>query len=634
MRKYEDQKLELFISLIAIIASVYHMINARWILFTLDQHKVIHTGVGLILIFLIGMKGKDLVTRIYLGLLTLITVTASGYLIFNYYAIQSRMGLANLTDTVIGIILVILVIEGARRSWGPIIPVIVILSMLYGIFGRYMPGILFHGGLSIKRLFAYAATNFQGIYGSMTGTGSMEVFMFILLGNILEACGGTEFFMKLGASVGSRFRSGPAQTAVVASGLIGTVQGSIAANVATTGTVTIPLMIKTGYKPEYAAAVEACASAGGQLMPPVMGVAAFLIATSTGTPYIRICLMALLPALVYYLYLAINIQIRAIKVKIQAGEKETGTVKAIKEDGYLLIFIPVLIWLLAIRTPVAMAAFYTTLVLIGLVTIKKIIIHKLDMNTFFIEMKEFLSRGFRNGAIEGTKIGLMLACLGVMIELFTVTGFAQRISMQMITLSRGYLPLLLFYVALTCIFFGMGMPTVGTYMAVSVLAAPALVRFGVNIVAAHLFVFYYGLMAAVTPPVGIGIIVATGIAKSNYLKTGLYATRLAIPGFLLPIFFIYRPEILFINTTITDALLAFVSALTGCVCISCLLERFYITKLKIWQSIVFITIIYLAFDSRFFSTIAGVFLFAFITFVQLAERKKGQMKGKSIIIKK
>ncbi len=614
------------------IASIYHMINSRWILLTLDQHKVIHIAIGLVLIFLQGMRGKRLHSKICLIFLILITCITSGYLIINYFTIQKRMGLASNVDTLIGILLVILVIEGTRRTWGLVIPVIVILSMLYGIFGRYMPGILFHGGLQIKRLFAYAATNFQGIYGSMTGTGSMEVFMFILLGSFLEACGGTNFFMKLGKIIGSQFRSGPAQTAVVASGLMGTVQGSIAANVATTGTVTIPLMIQTGYKPEYAAAVEACASTGGQLMPPVMGVAAFLIAQNTGTSYINICLMALLPALVFYLYLAINIQIRAIKMNIKKGEKMTGVMQSIKEDGYLLLFMPVLIWLLVKRVPVAIAAFYTTLVLILLVTVKKIFVFKLDIRQFLSEMKEFLLKGFKNGAIEGTKIGLMLACLGVMIELFTVTGFAQRISMQMITLSKGILPLLLFYVALTCIFFGMGMPTTGTYMAVSVLAAPALVHLGIPLIAAHLYVFYYGLMAAVTPPVGIGIIVATGIAKSHYFKTGLYASWLAIPGFLLPVFFIYRPAILFINATILQALIAFISALVGCVCICCLFEGFFIQKLKIWQSIIFVIIIYFSFNSYFMSTFLSIFLLVVVAYTQLAERKikKSQIYNNNI----
>lgn len=608
------------ITFIAVIASIYHMINAKWIIFPLDQHKVIHIAIGLILIFLLGMKTKKVFPKVYLTLFMLITTLASGYLVLNYFVIQKRMGLACDLDTLVGIAMVLLVMEGARRVWGPIIPSIVIISMLYGIFGRYMPGILFHGGLSIKRLFAYAATNFQGIYGSMTGTGSMEVFLFILLGSFLEACGGTEFFMKLGKAVGSRFSSGPAQTAVVASGLMGTVQGSIAANVATTGIVTIPLMIQTGYKPEYAGAVEACASTGGQLMPPVMGVAAFLIASSTRTPYIRICLMALLPALVYYLYLAINIQIRATKMNLQRGEKATGTLQAIKEDGYLLIFMPVLVWLLAIRTPVTLAAFYTIIVLSTLVAIKKLLVVKFNLKYFFFEMRDFLIRGLKNGAIEGTKIGIMLACMGVMIELFTVTGFAQRISLQMVTLSHGILPLLLFYVAITCIFFGMGMPTVGTYMAVSVLAAPALIRFGIPMVAAHFYVFYYGLMAAVTPPVGIGIIVATGIAKSNYLKTGLAATRLAVPGFLLPIFFIYRPEILFINTTVFRALVSFVSALLGCVSISCLFEMFFITRLKIWQIIVFILIVYLAFDPSIISTFFGLLLLAVIAIAQTRER--------------
>ncbi len=604
-----------FISIFALVVAVYHFLNARFMFWALDQHKAIHLGTGLVLVFLLSTKNKSKFYKIISYALAALSAGVAIYTAMNYYAIQARIT-PNDADLILGILTILLVLEGTRRSWGPIIPAIVILAIAYAAFGNYLPGIFYHGGLRLSRIVAYICTNFTGIYGSLSSSGAMEVFMFVLLGCLLEASGGIDFFMKISKGIGSRFRSGPAQTAVIASGCMGTISGSIAANVVTTGSITIPMMIKTGYSKEFAGAVETCASTGGQLMPPVMGVAAFLIASSTSLPYITICKMALYPALVYFLYLCFSIQIKALKLHLPKGEKVSETKQAFKENGHLLLFLPVLIYLLSISTPPAIAAFWTCVTLIGLVAAKKLVTCKGDMQRFFVEMKTFLYLGFKDGAIQGTKIGLILACLGIMVEIFVITGFAQKMSFQMIELSGGILPLLLFYVALTCILFGMGMPTTGAYLVVSILAAPALVTYGIPLAAAHFFVFYYGLMASVTPPVGVGAIVASGLSGGSYMKTALEATRLALPGFALPVFFIYRPEILWIDAGFIDATLAFLSALIACACVAVLLERFYLTRLRIWQAAVLLGILALTIDPGALTSIIGVTAFVVLTFIQ------------------
>jgi TRAP transporter 4TM/12TM fusion protein len=603
------------------------MIASKWLLLPLDQHKVIFIGVGLAIVFLMSLDEKKkttLASKIFTWIWIVLSILLTLYVVLNYYNIVTHMGINTLQDTIVGAILVLLVLEATRRAWGLIIPSLILIAIAYAFFGPYLPGILYHSSMSFSRLVGYAAINFQGIYGSLTSLGALEVFMFVLLGSVLEASGGTEFFMKLALGIGSRYRSGAAQAAVISSAFMGSVSGSIATNVATTGAVTIPLMIKKGYSKEYAGAVEAVASTGGQIMPPVMGAAAFIIANSTGVSYAHLLWMALLPALLYYLSLAFNIHIRSLKKEIPLStDQKHDLLKAIKEDGYLLLSIGVLVWALAAKVPVTLSALYAILSIIVLYAIKQWIQNHSNPRRFFHVMGKFLLNALSSGAISATKLGLILASLGIMVELFVVTGFAQKISFQMIDLSGNSLPMLLLLVALSCILFGLGMPTTGAYLVVSILAAPALVNFGIPLVAAHLFVFYFGLMASVTPPVGIGAIVATSISKGNYIKTALIATRLALSGFILPLFFIFRPEIIWLKGNFFDTMLAFVSILIGLVSIGAIFERFLLRKLNLLQMILLAVTAYLSFDPAIWSSLVGILLFGAVILPQYYKNIQG-----------
>ena len=613
-----------WINILALFAGIYHMIMARWLFIPLDQHKIIHVGLGLCVVFLSSiklLKGKQLLKRSFLILLTALSAGLSFYLFTEYEAMATRIGFPIFADTIVGFLLVVLVLEATRRTWGFIIPLVVIFAMLYGYFGRYLPGILYHGGLKLPRLLAYASTYFSGIYGSLTGTGSMEVFMFCMLGSFLSASGAIEFFIDCARSVGRRSRSGPGQAAIVSSGLMGIVSGSVAANVVTTGYVTIPLMIDNGYKPEFAGAVSAVASTGGQLMPPVMGVAAFLISASTGTPYFTLCKMAFLPAVAYYVYLFAAVHFRALKINLPKPKMANVNLWSVfKQKGYLLLPIVLLMWLMAKHVSPSVAAFYSIFALIGLYAARTLIFSQFNLKIFFKNMVIFMYKGLSSGALEGLKIGLILACLGIMVEIVVVTGFAQKLSFQMVELSGGNLPLLLILVAITCIVFGVGMPTTGVYMVVSVLAAPALIKFGIPTVAAHLYVFYFGLMAMVTPPVAVGAIVASGIAKSDYLKTGLAASKLAIPGFLLPFFFIYRPQILFINGTAFDAVIVFLSCSLALFCLAAVLEKHMFYRLRIIEMLLLIAASSLLIHPSNITTICGALIACGVILIQLKRK--------------
>lgn len=537
----------------------------------------------------------------------------------NYEVMATRIGMPSSVQTIMGLIILLLVLEGTRRAWGMVIPIVVICALLYAYFGQLLPSIFNHGGMSFDRLIGYAATNFQGVFGSLTALGLREVFMFVVLGATLEASGATEFFMKIARGIGGRLRSGPAQSAIVGSAFMGSVQGNITSNVATTGAITIPLMRKSGYTKEHAGAIEAAASTGSQIVPPVMGAAAFVMADTTGIPYAEIILIAIVPAIIYYLFLSINAQFEAMKMRLQKGEKSqrNEAFKAIKQEGYLMISLVVLIYVLYIGLPVAVAALYTIITLFFLVLVKNIIVHRFNFKNITKEMGIFLFKSLREGAINGTKLGLIMASLGVMVEMFVVTGFAQRISNQMISIAGNSLTILLLLVALTCILFGMGMPTTGAYITVSVLAAPALIQFGVPLVAAHFFVLYYALMAAVTPPIGSAAIVATGISGGKYMTTAFISTKLALPGFILPFIFVFRPEILLVSDNLLEIIIAGLTALIGIVSISCIFARYMVNRLTIWEMVFLALTVVISFIPSILFSLLAITIFAFVLVVQI-----------------
>jgi len=312
---------------------------------------------------------------------------------------------------------------------------------------------------------------------------------------------------------------------------------------------------------------------------------------------------------------------RRLYIPLPKGEENVNLLQTFKEDGYILLSIVVLIYCLAVYMPPAIAAFNATISLFLLFAIKRFLVRR-KIGPFAKDMYKFFIDSLFLGAKQGTKIGLVLSSLGIMVELFVVTGFAQKISFQMIELSGGVLPIMLALIGLTCIIFGMGLPTVGTYMVVSVLAVPALVRLGIPLLAAHMFVFYYGLMAMVTPPVGVGAIVATGLAEGDYIKTALMATKLSLPGFILPFIFIYRPAILWMNATIFEVFITFVFVLVGLICLISILERYYFTRLNILEMLVMAISCYLLLSPANWYSLIGLILFAAISIFQYRKRKR------------
>jgi TRAP transporter 4TM/12TM fusion protein len=452
-------------------------------------------------------------------------------------------------------------------QWGWTIPALALIGLAYGLWGYMLPGdIFFHGGIAPKRLLAYTSIPyFQGLLGGLTSLSAGTIFMFMMFGGALKATGAIDFIVKVGFAVGRHSKAGPALVAVTSSGLMGTVSGSTVANVASTGALTIPLMKRYGFKGSFAGAVEAVSSTGGQLMPPVMGLAAFLIVGMTGIAYNSVMLAAIAPALIYYAYLMLAVHLRASNLGLDARDivldddgVSLGT--ATLRQWHLMAAIALLVWLLVTGTPAGLAALIAVLTLLGLDALITIITGYARPAAWAEAARRVLN-GLIEGARSGAAVATVIAVIGVLIEVLTVTGFAQKLSFFMLDLSDGSLFTLSIVVALSCLVFGLGLPTSAAYFIVALFGAPALVELGVPLLAAHMFVFYFANLSAITPPVAVAALVGANIAEARFWPTAFQAVRLGLPGFLLPFLFLFEPQILGLQGHLGHQLIAIVQAL-------------------------------------------------------------------------
>lgn len=544
-----DILMERIISVVAIVMCVYQLLAANFTIFTSEQHINLHIAFSLVIIFLGAIRLKDTKSRIksaVMIVLIALTVLTAAYIHTN--SIRFQMTLGYPADKVYsGLVFLVLILVATQMTWGWVIPVIALLALAYGFFGPHMPGIFFHGGLKFERLITQVTTSFGGVYGMLASVSANTIVLFTIFGGLMEAFGAISTIMDVAMSASTKIRSGGAQVAVISSGLIGSITGSVAANITLTGAVSIPLMKKRGYPSEFAAACEATASTGGAILPPVMNAAAFIIASWTGIPYIYLVAVGVAPALLYYLGIAISVYIKALKLgdeKVKAEELP----KFHRAFGKLAMFIVpviVLVVLMIMSYSPQKALFISVLVLAAM----GLVLTMADSTFGSIpnRLKTFVQNVLR-GLISGGKtvagIAACMATMGCVVEILTATGLPSKISQFALALAGSNLFLLAILVAIVCLIFGMGMPSGSAYILAALLGAPALTTFGVPLIVAHFFVFYYAELSAITPPVAIGCLVASGLAGAKFMKTCLTSMRLAIAGFVLPFLFLYRPAIL------------------------------------------------------------------------------------------
>ena len=549
------------------------------------------------------------------------------YIVVFYKDIVMRQGLINNVDMIIGGIAIILVLEAARRVIGLPMVIISLVFIIYALIGRSIPGPLGHRGVRIGGLVQHLFFTTEGILGLPIQVSSTFIFMFLLFGAYLEKTGMGEFFIQLANSISGDSPGGPAKVAVISSACMGTLSGSSVANVVGTGSFTIPMMKKLGYKSEFAGAVEATASTGGQLMPPIMGAAAFLLAEITGAPYSKVILAALVPAALYYLGVFIGVHFEAKKLGLKGIPKDQipKISFVLRQRGQLIIPIFVVVALLVSGWSPIYAALGAVVSTIICAAIKK------ETRLSFQDLL--------NGMVQGAKSALTViaacACAGIIIGVVTKTGLGLKMGSILVGIAKGNLVLTLFFTMITSLVLGIGVPTTANYVITSTIAAPAILMIKdasgaqlVPVLAAHLFVFYFGIIADVTPPVCLAAVAASGVAKSEPMKTGMQATRLAIGAFLIPYIFVISPELILINPNIS-IVPKLITAVLGMICVAVGLTGYFKRNMNIFERVLLIGAGVLALNTGYLSD--GVAIVIMVVIYLLQNKGSKNLKNTNIL---
>ena len=537
----------------------------------------------------------------------------AAYFIINYEGLMSRSGAYTTLDLIIGAAGILLVIEACRRVVGWPIVIIASCFILFAYFRASIPGFLLHRGYSVQRIISHLFYTTEGIIGMPLGVCATFVFLFILFGSFLDNTGIGQFFIDVANSLAGWAAGGPAKVAVLTSALQGTISGSSVSNTVSTGSFTIPLMKSLGYKPEFAGAVEASASTGGQLMPPIMGAAAFLIAEAVGVPYGQVAKAAILPALLYFTSIWIMVDLEAKKLGLKGLPREQlpKAGPLFMEKGHLLLPLVVIITLLVMDYTPTFAAMG------GIIS--TVVVPYLRKSTRIAP--SVIATALVNGARN--IIGVACACsvAGIIVGVVTLTGLGLKVGEGLVGLAGNNMMIALFFTMITSLILGMGVPTTANYLITSTIAAPIVMKLGVPAIAAHLFAFYFGILADITPPVALAAYAGSAIAKSNPFLTGVTATKLVLPAFLIPYIMVYNPALILVNTNGLQVIQIIVTSLVGLFGINACTAGYLMGPLKPWLRILAIAGGVMLIDPTFLTDVIGVALVGFVFFFQHRKKK-------------
>ena len=543
---------------ICVLFAAFQLYTATFGILDAHLQRAIHLTFGFLLIFLLYPTrqswSKTKMNPIDV-LFALAGACSAMYIVYNYNELVLRAGMNTETDFIVALIGTVLVFEAARRVVGWPMIIVALVFLLYAFFGPYVPGIMAHRGVGLEEMFDHLFFTTEGIFGTPMGVSSTFIYLFILFGAYLEATGLGKFFIDLANAIAGWAAGGPAKVAVLSSCLMGTVSGSSVGNVAGTGSFTIPMMKKLGYRPAFAGAVEAAASTGGQLMPPVMGAAAFLMAEFVGVPYFDVVKAAVIPAMLYYIgvWLGVHYEAKKFGLKGTPRDQLPKFKDLFLEKGHLAIPLIVIIYLLVSGYTPMRAALAAIALSIVCACLRK---------STRISFKQVIQ-----GLIDGSKgvLGVLIACAtaGIIIGVVTKTGVGLKVATALLDLAGGKLLPAMFFTMITSLILGMGVPTTANYVITSTIAAPALIQMQVPVLAAHMFAFYFGIVADVTPPVALAAYAGAGIAGANPMRCGVIAAKLAIAAFIVPYIFVLAPELLMINATAFTITYSALTAIIG-----------------------------------------------------------------------
>lgn len=502
------------------------------------------------------------------------------YLTFNDVEIASHLGIIYPMEIAFGVVVTILVLEGTRRTVGLALPIVACVFLLYAFFGHLVPGTLGHRPFAFSRLVSVFYLETEGVFGIVLGVSASFLFMFLMFAAFLKESGGGELFTSFASAIAGKSRGGPAKVAIIGSGLFGSISGSSVANIASVGTLTIPLMKRVGYSSTYAAGVEAVASTGGVLMPPVMGAAAFVMAEMLSVPYSTVAFAAMIPAILYYFSLFTQVHLEACKKNLTGLSKdELPSLRAVmKENGHLGIPLIALVVLMCnMPDSAGMVGAISTILVVVIAALKKntrMGFVKI-MNTLFVAAK---------GALD---VAMTCACVGVIIGVVGITGLGNKLAGTIGALANGNLTLLLLFSAICSIILGMGLPITPAYLILVVIVGPLMQDCGLPAITAHMFMLYFGAISFITPPVAISAYAAAGVAGCNAFRTGFTAMRMGIAGFLVPFAFAYDPALMLQGSALDSAIIIPI-AIIGIMVLAMGIEGYAFRNLRIWERVIYI----------------------------------------------
>jgi TRAP transporter 4TM/12TM fusion protein len=599
------------IPFVCVVWSLFQLSIASWLIIDSTFIRAIHLGFALLVVYLnypllkkarFGLKYFSAVDRIPIldYVVGIIAAFAALYIAIDFVGMTSRYGDPILRDIVLGLILVVLLLEAARRVIGPALPIIAIAFIIYAFFGPYMPDLIAFKGVSLNRFMGQMTMSTEGIYGIPLDVSATIVFLFVLFGAMLDKAGAGKYFIQLALALLGGFKGGPAKAAVMGSGLTGLVSGSSIANIVTTGTFTIPLMKKVGYPAKKAAAVEVAASTDGQLAPPIMGAAAFIIAEYVNVPYVEVIKAAAVPAFASYAALFYITHIEASKLGLRGmprSELPPFFKTLISGAHYLLPLVLLLYELIVVRHSPELAAFNAIWVMAIVMLLQRPVqayLNKQPLGPAFKQSIVEIVSALANGGRNMVSVALATAAAGIIVGVVAM-GLGQLITAIIDTLSMGNIYLMLVITALASLIIGMGLPTTATYIVMASLTAPVIVEIGsysdfiVPLMAAHLFCFYFGILADDTPPVGLAAYAAAAIAKSDPIPTGLQGFMYDIRTAILPFMFIFNTDLILHNIdNWPQGILIFLMACMGNFAFASATQGWYFTRNKFWEIPIFL----------------------------------------------
>lgn len=558
-----------------------------------------------------GIRNKISFVDLLLGLIFVGIVV---YYLLNFNLLMERIGFYTNLDLVIGAIGLLLILEACRRVVGLPIVVIATFFLLYAVYGNYFPGFFQHKGYSISRIISQLFYSTEGVIGTPLGVCATFVFLFILFGSFLEKTGIGLFFNDLANAIAGSRPGGPAKVAIISSALQGTVSGSSISNVMGTGAFTIPMMKSLGYKPEFAGAVEAAASTGGQIMPPIMGAAAFLIAETIGMNYFDVAKAAIVPALLYFSGIYIMVSLTAKKDGLSGLPKDQmpNTKKLLKERGHLVTPLIMIVVFLGLGFTITRAVLWAI--------VAAILVPYLRKETK-VPIKDIL-RCFTVGAKGILSVSSACAVAGIIVGVVTMSGLGLKLGGGLLELTQGLLIPTLFFTMITSIILGMGVPTTANYLITSTIAAPILIKLGVPVLSAHLFVFYFGILSDITPPVALAAYAGAAIARANPFKTGVNATKLAVAGFLVPYMLVLNPQMILIDMTVIGIFQVILTSLLGMLGIGSSLMGYLIKPNRAFENVILLLGGLLMVYPGSISDLIGLILILTIFIIQMKQLKR------------